>query len=36
MQALLDKLEYAHSGIIENLDEADPELVYFKRLRKQT
>ncbi len=34
MQALLDKLEYARSGIIENLDEAEPELVYFKRLRK--
>lgn len=32
MQALLAKLGYRPSGIIENLDEADPELVYMKRL----
>jgi ribosomal protein S18 acetylase RimI-like enzyme len=32
MQALLLKLEYVPSGIIENLDEGDPELVYCKRL----
>ena len=33
MQRLLAKLEFDRSGIIENLDEGDPELVYFKRLR---
>lgn len=32
MQALLARLEYKRSGVIENLDESDPELVYFKRL----
>ena len=32
MQALLAKLDYQRSGIIENLDEGDPELVYFKRI----
>ncbi|PZD70480.1 hypothetical protein C1752_12051 [Acaryochloris thomasi RCC1774] len=26
-------LEFDRSGFIENLDEGDPELVYFKRLR---
>lgn len=33
MQSLLVKLDYALSGVIHNLDEGDPELVYFKRLR---
>ena len=33
MQSLLAKLEYVLSGIIHNLDEGDPEIVYFKRLR---
>lgn len=33
MQSLLAKLEYELSGVIHNLDEADPEIVYFKRLR---
>ena len=33
MQRLLATLEFARSGFIENLDEGDPELVYFKRLR---
>lgn len=33
MQALLGKLGYALSGVIHNLDEGDPEIVYFKRLR---
>ena len=32
MQALMVKLGYEPSGIINNLDEGDPELVYFKRL----
>jgi ribosomal protein S18 acetylase RimI-like enzyme len=32
MQALLKSIEYQPSGIIENLDEGDPELVYWKRL----
>ena len=33
MQSLLTKLEYVVSGVIHNLDEGDPEIVYFKRLR---
>jgi GNAT superfamily N-acetyltransferase len=33
MQSLLAKLEYVSSGMIHNLDEGDPEIVYFKRLR---
>jgi len=33
MQALLAKLGYQPSGIIYNLDDGDPELVYFKQLR---
>lgn len=30
MQALLENLGYSQSGIIHNLDEGDPELIYFK------
>ncbi len=33
MQRLLATLEFKRSGFIENLDEGDPELVYFKRIR---
>jgi len=33
MRALLAKLGFSPSGVIENLDEGDPELVFFKRLR---
>ncbi len=33
MQRLFAMLEFDRSGFIENLDEGDPELVYFKRLR---
>ncbi len=33
MQALLAKSEYVLSGVIHNLDEGDPEVVFFKRLR---
>lgn len=33
MQSLLAKSGYELSGVIHNLDEGDPELVYFKRLR---
>jgi hypothetical protein len=36
MQALLSQLNYKRSGIIENLDEGDPELIYFKELVKRT
>jgi len=36
MQALLEKLGYVRSGIIENLDVGDPELVYFKQLSRST
>ena len=32
MQSLLAKSGYQLSGIIHNLDEGDPEIVYFKRL----
>jgi ribosomal protein S18 acetylase RimI-like enzyme len=32
MQQLLNKLGFAPSGRIDNLDENDPELVYFKRV----
>lgn len=30
MQRLCDRLGYVRSGFIENLDERDPEVVYFK------
>jgi ribosomal protein S18 acetylase RimI-like enzyme len=33
MQSLLTKLGYVLSGIIHNLDEGDPEIVYFKQIR---
>jgi len=33
MQSLLVKLGYVLSGVIPYLDEGDPEIVYFKRLR---
>ena len=33
MQSLLAKLGYALSGVIHNLDEVYPEIVYFKRFR---
>lgn len=32
MQVLLAKLEYSLSGVIQNLDEGDPELFYVKYL----
>ena len=36
MQALMFKLGYVRSGIIDNLDEGDPELVYFKRVKRSS
>ena len=36
MQRLLHKLGHAPSGVIENLDEDNPELVFFKRLARPT
>jgi len=33
MQSLLTKLGYVVSGVIHNLDEGDPEIVYLKRRR---
>jgi hypothetical protein len=33
MQVLLNRLGYRPSGVIENLDEGDPELVYMKQVR---
>lgn len=35
MQRLCERLGYIRSGIIEHLDEDDPELFYFKRLTKK-
>jgi GNAT superfamily N-acetyltransferase len=32
MQQLCEKLGFVRSGIIENLDDGDPEIIYFKRL----
>ena len=32
MQALLSRRGYLVSGVIDNLDEGDPEIVYFRRL----
>ena len=32
MQSLLAKAGYILSGVIHNLDEGDPEIVYFKKL----
>lgn len=34
MRALLEKLGYVRSGYVENLDDGDPELIYFKRLER--
>lgn len=35
MQALLERLSYEASGTVTNLDDGDPELFYFKNLKKQ-
>ena len=32
MQSLLAKMGYELSGVIHNLDDGDPEIVYYKRL----
>jgi GNAT superfamily N-acetyltransferase len=32
MRALCSKLGFVPSGVVENLDEGDPEIIYFKRL----
>lgn len=32
-QMLIEKAGFVRSGVIDNLDEDDPELVYFKRVR---
>ncbi|MFB5190020.1 GNAT family N-acetyltransferase [Alicyclobacillus fastidiosus] len=32
MQSLCESLGFQQSGYIENLDEGDPEIVYFKRI----
>ena len=34
MQSLLAKMGYELSGVIHNLDEGDPEIVYFKLIRQ--
>ena len=33
MHALMAKLHYIPSGFIDNLDEDDPEIVYFKKIK---
>lgn len=33
MQQVCEALGYTRSGIIENLDEGDPELIYFKKVK---
>ena len=35
MQAFMVKLQYSPSGVINNLDEGDPEIVYFKKVSKE-
>jgi ribosomal protein S18 acetylase RimI-like enzyme len=35
MQALLTKSNYILSGIIHNLDEGDPEIIYYKLLKNK-
>ena len=35
MQALSEQLGFVQSGWIDNLDEGDPEIIYFKRLSKR-
>lgn len=32
MQAVCESLGFVRSGVIENLDEGDPEVIYFKRI----
>ena len=34
VQRLFEKLGYTRTGMVENLDEGDPEIFYFKRLRR--
>lgn len=34
MHQLCKKLGYQRSGWIENMDEGDPEIIYFKKLKK--
>jgi hypothetical protein len=33
MQSLLAREHFVQSGIIHNLDDGDPEIIYFKQLR---
>jgi hypothetical protein len=33
MQAFMASMSYEPSGIVHNLDEGDPELFYFKRVK---
>jgi len=35
MQALCDRTGFVPSGVIDNLDADDPEVVYYKRLREE-
>ena len=35
MQALCEKLGFVVSGWIDNLDEGDPEIIYFKRIQTE-
>jgi hypothetical protein len=33
MQSLLARTKFSQSGIVHNLDDGDPEIIYSKRLR---
>ena len=33
-QALFERAGFVRSGVVENLDEGDPEIVYFKRVTR--
>ena len=33
MRALLEKLRYTRSGVVDDLDPGDPELIFSKQLR---
>ncbi|ETI70799.1 GNAT family N-acetyltransferase [Neobacillus vireti] len=34
MQSLFDSIGYVKSGFVENLDEGDPEIIYFKKVKQ--
>ena len=36
MQKLLDKLGFLNTGLVENFDDGDPEIFYFKKIGKHS